>query len=86
MDHEKLRKMGDRCIYDEPAACTAWCPVHMDVVSFVAEMEKGNFNKAYKVMEKMAAIHKSACHGLRPSLSKCMCERGCRWSHKHMGA
>lgn len=52
MDHEKLRKMGDRCIYDEPAACTAWCPVHMDVVSFVAEMEKGNFNKAYKIMEK----------------------------------
>lgn len=52
MDNEKLRKTGDRCIYDEPAACTAWCPIHLDVASFVAEMEKGDFNKAYKVLEK----------------------------------
>ncbi|MEN6463526.1 MAG: pyridine nucleotide-disulfide oxidoreductase/dicluster-binding protein, partial [Syntrophomonas sp.] len=43
---------GDRCIYDEPAACTAWCPIHIDVAAFVAEMEKGDFNKAYKILEK----------------------------------
>ncbi|TEB08084.1 Glutamate synthase (NADPH) small chain [Pelotomaculum schinkii] len=52
MDNEKLLKTGDRCIYDEPAACTAWCPIHMDVAAFVAEMGKGNFNKAYKILEK----------------------------------
>ncbi|HWQ41016.1 MAG TPA: FAD-dependent oxidoreductase [Desulfosporosinus sp.] len=52
MDNEKLLKTGDRCIYDEPAACTAWCPIHMDVAAFVAEMEKGDFHKAYKILEK----------------------------------
>ncbi len=52
MDNEKLLKTGDRCIYDEPAACTARCPIHMDVAAFVAEMEKGDFNKAYKILEK----------------------------------
>jgi NADPH-dependent glutamate synthase beta subunit-like oxidoreductase len=52
MDKEKLLKTGDRCIYDEPAACTAWCPIHIDVAAFAAEMEKGDFNKAYKILEK----------------------------------
>ncbi|MBP1761125.1 MAG: pyridine nucleotide-disulfide oxidoreductase [Firmicutes bacterium] len=52
MDNEKLLITGDRCIYDEPAACSAWCPIHVDVAAFVAEMEKGDFNKAYKILEK----------------------------------
>lgn len=52
MDNEKLLKTGDRCIYDEPAACSAWCPIHMDVPAFVTEMEKGDFKKAYKILEK----------------------------------
>ncbi len=52
MDNEKLLKTGDRCIYNEPAACTARCPIHIDVAAFTAEMEKGDFNKAYKILEK----------------------------------
>lgn len=42
----------ENCLHDEPAASTAWCPLHVDVVSFVGEMEKGDFKKAYKVLEK----------------------------------
>lgn len=42
----------EKCLQDEPAACTAWCPIHIDVVSFNKEMEKGDFKKAYKVLEK----------------------------------
>ena len=52
MDNKKLLETGDRCIHDEPAACMAGCPVHMDVTAFMAEIEKGDFKKAYKVMEK----------------------------------
>lgn len=52
MDNEKLLKTGDRCIYDEPAACTARCPIHVDVTAFVAELQKGDFDKAYKILEK----------------------------------
>lgn len=52
MDLDKLLETGDSCIHDEPPACTSCCPVHMDVIAFVGEMEKGDFDKAYKVMEK----------------------------------
>lgn len=52
MDNEKLLKTGDRCIYDEPAACTARCPIHIDITALAAEIEKGDFSKAYKILEK----------------------------------
>lgn len=52
MNLDELLKIGDRCINEEPPACTAHCPVHMDVKSFVEEIEKGDFKKAYKIMEK----------------------------------
>lgn len=42
----------EQCIHDEPAATTAWCPIHVDVAAFNAEMEKGEFKKAYKILEK----------------------------------
>ena len=52
MDLDKLLETGDRCIHDEPSVCMASCPVHMDVRAFVTEIEKGDFKKAYKLMEK----------------------------------
>ena len=42
----------EKCLHDEPAASTAWCPVHVDVPLFAGEMEKGDFKKAYQVLEK----------------------------------
>ena len=52
MDLDKLLETGDRCIHSEPPACTASCPVHLDVEAFVTEIEQGNFKNAYKLMEK----------------------------------
>ncbi len=42
----------EKCLHDEPAASTAWCPVHVDIALFNSEIEKGDFKKAYKVLEK----------------------------------
>ena len=42
----------EKCLQDEPAASTAWCPIHVDVASFCGEMAKGSFKKAYKLLEK----------------------------------
>ena len=42
----------EKCMQDEPAASTARCPVHVDVALFNSEMEKGDFKKAYQVLEK----------------------------------
>jgi glutamate synthase (NADPH) small chain len=52
MDYNELLKTSERCINEEPAACTAWCPLHVDIAAFMNEMEKGDFIKAYKVLEK----------------------------------
>jgi len=49
---EKLLKKGDLCTTDEPSACIAACPIHVDVKSFIQEIEKGDFKKAYKVLAK----------------------------------
>lgn len=49
---KNLIESCENCLHDEPAASTAWCPIHVDVVSFMGEMEKGDFKKAYKLLEK----------------------------------
>ncbi|WP_333805314.1 pyridine nucleotide-disulfide oxidoreductase/dicluster-binding protein [Sulfurospirillum sp.] len=51
MDLDKLLEIGNQCIHSEPPVCVASCPVHLDVIAFVSEIEKGDFAKAYKVME-----------------------------------
>ena len=51
MDLDKLLEIGNQCIHSEPPVCVASCPVHMDVIAFVSEIEKGDFSAAYKIME-----------------------------------
>jgi len=51
MDLDKLLEMSNQCIRTEPPVCVASCPVHMDVIAFMSEIEKGDFAGAYKVME-----------------------------------
>ena len=56
MDLDKLLETGDKCINEAPPACTAWCPLHVEVKAFVEEIERGSFDKAYKLMEKRIPI------------------------------
>jgi Fe-S oxidoreductase len=42
----------EKCLQDEPAPCSAYCPLHLDVAAVMAEAEKGDFKKAYKLLEK----------------------------------
>lgn len=58
MNLDKLLETGDRCIHKEPPTCTAQCPVHLEIIDFLAEIEKGNFENAYKLMEKKMPFHK----------------------------
>jgi Fe-S oxidoreductase len=51
MDLDKLLEIGNKCIRSEPPVCVASCPVHMDVIAFTSEIEKGDFKKAYKLLE-----------------------------------
>ena len=76
MDYKKLLEKAERCIHDEPAACTARCPLHVDVAAFISEIEKGAFTKAYKVLEKrmpFTRIFAMICD--HPCESACVRER-----------
>ena len=46
MNLDKLLETGDRCIHKEPPTCTAQCPVHLEIIDFLAEIEKGNLTNA----------------------------------------
>ncbi|OAT85771.1 pyridine nucleotide-disulfide oxidoreductase/dicluster-binding protein [Desulfotomaculum copahuensis] len=52
MDHKQWREYEERCTQERPPACTAACPVHVDVRSFTAEMKAGNFNRALDIFRK----------------------------------
>ena len=52
MDQKALRALENRCIQEEPPACTAACPIHIDVRAFVGHMARGNYPEAWKVLEK----------------------------------
>ncbi|MEG6511685.1 4Fe-4S dicluster domain-containing protein [Desulforamulus ruminis] len=52
MEQKELRELEDKCIQEHPPACTAACPIHVDARSFIAQMAKGDFIAAYKIMQK----------------------------------
>ncbi|MFC0904586.1 pyridine nucleotide-disulfide oxidoreductase/dicluster-binding protein [Clostridium sp. MT-14] len=58
MDLVKLLNEGDRCIAGELPACTAICPIHVDIKSFIGEIENEDFKKAYKIISKKMPIPK----------------------------
>ena len=51
MDLDAILEIGNQCIHSEPPVCVASCPVHMDVIGFITEIQKKDFVKAYKIME-----------------------------------
>ena len=72
MDLDKLLEIGNQCIHSEPPVCVASCPVHMDVIAFVSEIEKGHFEEAYKIMEAKVPLSR-----LIGKICDHPCERDC---------
>lgn len=52
MDLQKLLENGEQCIHDEPPACAAACPIHVDVSALLDAVGAGNFQRAYRILEK----------------------------------
>lgn len=90
MEKSELTAFEEKCIQEEPAFCTAACPFHVDVKSFLAQMAKGETDKAFKILEKTLPLPEiitricdhpceSACirKDLDCSLSIGLLERGC---------
>nr|NJM02308.1 NAD(P)-binding protein [Desulfobacula sp.] len=52
MEKSVLTEFERRCIQEEPAYCTAACPLHMDVKTFLGHMAEQDMDKAFKAIEK----------------------------------
>ena len=64
MNLEKLLAKQELCINDNPPSCLATCPIHVDVKGFIEQVQKGDFEEAYKILQKrmpMAKVISRVC-------------------------
>ena len=52
MEQHELRTWEAKCIQEEPPWCQAACPIHVDVRAFMAQMAKGRWAEARKVLDR----------------------------------
>ncbi|PKN10222.1 MAG: hypothetical protein CVU72_01915 [Deltaproteobacteria bacterium HGW-Deltaproteobacteria-7] len=52
MNQKELREQENRCIQEQAPACSAACPVHVDVRGMTAAIAKGNFDDAQELYRK----------------------------------
>lgn len=64
--------MESRCIAENPPACSATCPFHVDVKAFLEEIKKGNFERAFRQLEKKVPMVNILCR-----ICDHPCEKAC---------
>ena len=52
MNQQELCELENRCIQEHAPACTAACPIHVDVRSFISAVQQGDFTGGLKVLRK----------------------------------
>lgn len=50
MDQKSWRDLENRCIQEEAPPCTARCPIHVDVRTFLKQVAAGAWDKAFQVL------------------------------------
>ena len=75
MDQQSLRELEKRCIQEEPPYCTAACPLHVDVRSFVGQISLGEWENAWKILDKSMPMA-----GILGRICDAPCERHCKRS------
>lgn len=65
----KVFEQKHRCIQEEPAYCSAACPLHVDVREVVAALQKGRWEAAYEAYRKAV---------LFPGILSRVCAQSCR--------
>ncbi|NMB68229.1 MAG: FAD-dependent oxidoreductase [Chloroflexi bacterium] len=69
MDQKELREQENRCIQEQPPACTAACPVHLDARGMIAEITRGDFAAALKLYRKAVPF---------PGIISHICDQPCQ--------
>jgi Fe-S oxidoreductase len=69
MNQKELRELENRCIQEQPPACTAACPAHVDARALAAEIAKGNFAAALEHYRKVIPF---------PQIISRICDQPCQ--------
>ncbi len=66
-----------RCLNCKNKPCVSGCPVNIEIPDFIAEVAKGNFEDAYKIISKSSSLP-AVCGRVCPQESQCeqKCVRG----------
>ncbi len=65
----RVRAIKEACLQHEPAFCTAVCPFHLDVRDFIAKLQRGSFNAAYRVYLNAVGF---------PGIVAALCDEPCK--------
>lgn len=52
MEQKELQDLENRCIQEQPPACTAACPIHVDAQNFLKQVKSGEFKAALETLRK----------------------------------
>lgn len=68
---------AQRCLNCKHKPCVGGCPVNIDIPAFIAEVAKGEFEQAYKIITKSSSLP-AVCGRVCPQESQCesKCVRG----------
>lgn len=68
---------AQRCLNCKNKSCVTGCPVQIDIPAFIAQVAKGDFEEAYKIITKSSSLP-AVCGRVCPQESQCesKCVRG----------
>ena len=67
---EEAMAEATRCLKCKNPQCVKGCPVNIDIPGFIKEVEEGNFDEAYHVINKYSALP-AVCGRVCPQESQC---------------
>lgn len=73
MDGEHVKTWEARCIEEQPPACTAACPLHVDGRAMLGKLATGDFSAAFALYARMVPFPAIISH-----ICDHPCETACR--------
>ena len=67
---EEAKEEATRCINCKNAQCVKGCPVSISIPDFIKEVKEGNFEEAYKVINKSSSLP-AVCGRVCPQENQC---------------
>jgi len=73
MNQQELRELENKCIQEHAPACTAACPIHVDVRGLAAAVQQGDFSGGLRILRKTLPF---------PGIISYICDHPCQISCK----